>query len=181
MEKVFNDLADNDDFVHDSANSMSYTWHINSRYNWGETADDILVAHQRLRWANQVYFRRNLMPPSLGWWRINDANEWRWALAKAASFDAGFAYFGSVAHQSRYNAALRLEIRDWLNATRAGAFDWPNRFVMQEQNDYFGWTRSSTIGRWGRPGSCPTGRSRATRGVLAATAATWPRSCAGSR
>ena len=137
MEKVFNDLADNEDFVHDGANSVSYTWHINSRYNWGETEDDILVAHQRLRWANQVYFRRNLIPPSMGWWRISDANEWRWALAKAASFDAGFAYFGSVAHQSRYNAALRLEIRDWLNATRAGVFDWPNRFLMQERSDYF--------------------------------------------
>ena len=137
MEKLYTSLADNENFVHDGANSLSYTWHINSRYNWGETADDIPEAEQRRRWANNVYFRRNLMPPSLGWWNIDNANEWRWAMAKAASFDAGFAYFGGVSDHSRYDAALRREIRDWHNATRAGAFDWPNRFVMQERHDYF--------------------------------------------
>ena len=95
MEKVYKDLTNKEDFVHDGANSLPYTWHINSRYNWGETADNILEAQQRRRWANNVYFRRNLMPPSLGWWSIDNANEWRWALAKSASFDAGFAYLAA--------------------------------------------------------------------------------------
>ena len=137
MEKVFNDLADNENFVHDAANALPYTWHINSRYNWGETANNILEAQQRRRWATQAFFRRNFMLPQLGWWSIDDANEWRWALSKAAAFDAGFAYFGAASDESRYGAALRAEIRGWNNATLAGAFDWRSRFLMQEADDYF--------------------------------------------
>ena len=168
MEKVYEDLTNKEDFVHDGASSLPYTWHINSRYNWGETADDILEAQQRRRWANNAYFRRNLMPPSLGWWSIDNANEWRWALAKSAAFNAGFAYFGGAADQSRYNAALRSEIRDWLNATRAGAFDWPNRFVMQERGDYFKLDKveaarmmgpSWTLSDWARSGNSGGTRS----------------------
>ena len=139
MRKIYDDLADNEDFVHDMAMGNPYTWHLNSRYNWGETGDDIRVAHQSYRWGNQVFFKRNLMlrPRMVGWWNIDNANEWRWALGKASAFDAWFGYFGSAGDASRYNANLRAEIRDWTNAIRAGAFDWPNRFVMQERYDYF--------------------------------------------
>ena len=56
MEQVFNSLADNENFVHDAANVMPYTWHINSRFNWGETEDDIRTAHQRYRWAKPGVF-----------------------------------------------------------------------------------------------------------------------------
>ena len=139
MRKIYDDLADNEDFVHDMAMGNPYTWHLNSRYNWGETGDDIRVAHQSYRWGNQVFFKRNLMlrPRMVGWWNIDNANEWRWALGKVSAFDAWFGYFGSAGDASRYNANLRAEIRDWTNAIRAGAFDWPNRFVMQERYDYF--------------------------------------------
>ena len=117
---------------------MSYTWHINSRYNWGETADDILDAQQRLSLGEPRVF--SAQSDAGGRWAggtstTPTSGAGRWPSRR--SFDAGFAYFGAVADQSRYNAALRSEIRDWHNARLAGVFDWPNRFVMQERNDYF--------------------------------------------
>ena len=181
MEKVFDDLADNEDFVHDAANALPYTWHINSRYNWGETADNILEAQQRRRWATQVFFKRNFMLPQLGWWNIDNANEWRWALSKAAAFDAGFAYFGGASDQSRYGATLRSK-----SATGTTP-PWPGRSTgrtgssCRRRTTTSGWTRCNTPGPWVRPGSCPTGPSPAPRAAAAATAATWRRSCAAFR
>ena len=125
--------------------------------------------------------RRNLLPPMMGWWNIDNANEWRWALAKSAAFDAGFAYFGSATDQSRYNAALRSEIRDWHNAKLAGTLDWPNRFVMQEQNDYFRLDKveqARAIGpTWKLSDWAISGDSEGTR----STTATSLRNCAGFR
>lgn len=171
VKTIHEDLADNEDFVHGMANSTPYLWHLNSRYNWGEVADDILLAHQSYRWANQVYFLRNLFltPRMMGWWNIRDANEWRWALSKSAAFDAGFAYFGDVGSLGDYDANLRLEIRDWNNAISAGAFDWPNRLEMQHPARYHRLDKVShergvgptwKLSDWAVPNKHPTNGSR---------------------
>ena len=137
LQTIYDSLADKEDFVHDMSTATSHSWHVNSRANWGETANDITRAHQKYRWGNQVYFQRNYFPRMMGWWSIDDANEWRWAMARAAAFDAGFGYFGNAGDYSRYNDALRAEIRGWRNAQLAGAFDEANRFLMHERDEYF--------------------------------------------
>ena len=131
LEQVWRGLADREDFVHGAATALPYTWHLNTRYDWGVSAPDAVTDDVHYHRANQVYFRRNYLPPMLGWWRLDSANEWRRALAQAAVFDAGFAWFGSVAEASRLGAALRGEIRDWRNARLAGTFDRQSRFFMQ--------------------------------------------------
>lgn len=136
-EKVYSLLTNKDDFVQDMAVATPYNWHVNSRYNWGETADDITTAHQRYRWSNQIYFDRNYQKRAMGWWAISDGNEWRWAMGKAASFDAGFAYYGRVVDSALYSQALRSEIRDWQNARLGKAFDQANQFLMRKRDDYF--------------------------------------------
>ena len=131
LEQVWRGLADREDFVHGAATALPYTWHLNTRYDWGVSAPDAVTDDVHYHRANQVYFRRNYLPPMLGWWRLESANEWRRALAQAAVFDAGFAWFGSVAEASRLGAASRREVRDWRNAQLAGTFDRQSRFFMQ--------------------------------------------------
>ena len=147
--KVYQELTDKHDFVHDQSVATSYNWHLNSRYNWGETADDITTAHQRYRWNNQIYFDRNFQNRALGWWNIDNGNEWRWAMAKAASFNAGFAYFGNVNDAFRYSAGLRAEIKDWSNADYAGAFDEATQLSMRKRDQYFKLDKSQFAGAFG--------------------------------
>ena len=135
MEKMVNSL--NVEINWEAAASTPYAWHIFNRHNWGEVGENITRAHQRYRWANQAYFRRNLIPRMMGWWNIDDANEWRWALSKAAAFDAGFGFYDDQNRFGQFDMPVKREIRDWRNAQLAGSLDWPNRFVMQERDDYF--------------------------------------------
>ncbi len=149
-ESVYNGLSDKTDFKNDASFASPYNWHLNSRYNWGETEDNITRAHQKYRWANEVYFARNYLPPMMGWWNIDDMDEWRWALARAASFDGGFAYYGNeYVNTARYSSSDRSEIRGWLNAQQAGSFDWANRFLMREADEYF---KLDSISRTGQVG-----------------------------
>ena len=97
LAQVWRGLAQREDFVHGAATALPYTWHLNTRYDWGVSAPDAVADDVQYHRANQVYFRRNYLPPMLGWWRLESANEWRRALAQAAVFDTGFAWFGSVA------------------------------------------------------------------------------------
>ena len=125
------ELSDREDVANDGAFANSGSWHVYARLNWGELADDITHAHQRYRWYNQATFAENYMPRALGWWSIDNANEWRWALSKAASFDAGFAYSGGASDAQRYGVALREEIRAWQDARLSGAFDDHNKMMMR--------------------------------------------------
>ncbi|MCY4421495.1 MAG: fibronectin type III domain-containing protein, partial [Acidimicrobiaceae bacterium] len=137
LERFYFELSDNEDRNIDGAFLNSGSWHVYSRANWGELEDDITIAHQRYRWYNQATFAENYLPRAMGWWVISDDDEWRWAMAKAASFDAGFAYFGGSSAAGRYGEALRREIRGWHDARLSGAFDDHNRVMMRERDEYF--------------------------------------------
>ena len=82
-------------------------------------------------------FGVNARTAILGGWPVDDANEWRWALAKAAAFDAGFAWVDAVADEDNHAAALRAEVQDWREATLARVFDWPARLHMRAPDAYF--------------------------------------------
>ena len=138
-ERVVNALAatGQEEFVHGASVMSGYGWHRLSRYHAGETVAAAPSAAPQ-RWADQVYLRRNhISRPTLGPWAIADANGWRWVLAKAAAWDAGFDYYGAATDAARHDAALRREIRGWRNAQLAGAFDWPARFGMRQPADTF--------------------------------------------
>ena len=181
MAKVFDELADKTDVIHAAANALPFTWHLNARYDRGGTAAAVSRARASYRRADQVYFRRNYLPASLGWFDIDNANEWRWALARAAAFDAGFAYYGEVADAGRYHAALRAEIRNWRNAQLAGTFDWPNRFVMQARDDYFKLDKVVYPRAFGPTWKLSDWAKSGDSGAPAATAAPWRRNCAAFR
>jgi len=76
---------------------------------------------------NQDFYRPNFIPPMLGWFSMSAATsieDAEWLLARAAGFDAGFAFNLSMRNVERNGAsnAIFEAIRTWETARMAGAF-----------------------------------------------------------
>lgn len=90
----------NHNVLNDASNFHHYSWHFNTRMNWGEPWGEAMrVGQVENRIKNQDFFRRNLFPRMLGWFLIRLADrkyecttleDLEWALAEAAGFDAGY-------------------------------------------------------------------------------------------
>ena len=82
---------------------------------------------QQYRIDNQALFDRNYMPHMLGWYLLTDSTtmaEMEWMLARAASYDAGFAMVarpGALRANPRTPQLLDA-IRAWETARTRGAF-----------------------------------------------------------
>ena len=95
-EKVGSDL------VSDASISGHYLWHSNAYYNWGEPWYDHVRRggmHQ-YRVMNGAFFRRNLIPPMMGWYIVASCDgkyeattpeNFEFAVSRSAAFDAGLA------------------------------------------------------------------------------------------
>lgn len=87
--------------LNDASNLNHFTWHINTRMNWGEPWGEAMRTGQvENRIKNQDFFARNLFPRMLGWFliRLADKNfeatsmeDLEWALSESVGFDAGYA------------------------------------------------------------------------------------------
>lgn len=87
--------------INDASGLHHFTWHMNTRMNWGEPWGEAMRTGQvEYRIKNQDFFRRNLFPRMLGWFLIRLADkkfecssleDIEWALSEAAGFDAGYA------------------------------------------------------------------------------------------
>lgn len=86
----------------DASGLTHYNWHMHSYMNWGEPwYADMRNGMFDYRRSNQEYFRRNLMPPMMGWYTLRGAtrkyesttpDDINWMLSKAAGYGAGFAF-----------------------------------------------------------------------------------------
>ena len=95
-EKVGSDL------VSDASIPGHYLWHSNAYYNWGEPWYDHIRRggmHQ-YRVMNGAFFRRNLIPPMMGWYMVASCDgkyeattpeNFEFAVSRSAAFDAGLA------------------------------------------------------------------------------------------
>jgi hypothetical protein len=123
--------------INDASNAHHFTWHIATRYNWGEPWYAGFRQSQTLyRLKNQLYFTRNLMPRMLGWFSVRPettVEDAEWLCARAAGYDAGFALATSFDSQARQSSAdvdtkhtgnrVVLEaICQWETARQTGAF-----------------------------------------------------------
>jgi hypothetical protein len=123
--------------INDASNAHHFTWHIATRYNWGEPWYAGFRQSQTLyRLKNQLYFTRNLMPRMLGWFSVRaetTVEDAEWLCARAAGYDAGFALatsFDSQARQGSGNVAARETekgavldaVHQWETARQTGAF-----------------------------------------------------------
>jgi len=114
--------------INDASNPGHYFWHIYTRMNWGEPwYAGFRESQTQYRLKNQEFYRRNLMPRMLGWFRLageTTLEDMEWLLARAAGFDAGFALFTGFKELSEngYTDDLLAKIKLWETARLAGAF-----------------------------------------------------------
>ena len=120
-----------------------YFWHIYSRMNWGEPwYAGFRESQTEYRLANQVYFKRNLMPGMLGWFKMTSSTtieDIEWLMARSAGFNAGFAFvtdFKSIQLNGNSEAILST-MKLWEQARLKGLFNKEQETQMQDVNTEF--------------------------------------------
>jgi hypothetical protein len=114
--------------INDASNPGHYFWHIFTRMNWGEPwYAGFRESQLQYRLLNQDYFRRNLIPPMLGWFRMTpetSLEDIEWLLARSAGFDAGFALVTepSIVERNGFGDEILKAIKEWEKARLSGAF-----------------------------------------------------------
>lgn len=120
--------------INDASGLHHFTWHMNTRMNWGEPWGEAMRTGQvEYRIKNQDFFRRNLFPRMLGWFLIRLADkkfecstleDLEWALSESAGFDAGYGMTISVQtlHLHGQIDKLLTAIKYWDTLRLADAF-----------------------------------------------------------
>lgn len=127
----------------DASNTTHFFWHIYSRMNWGEPWYAGFRESQRdYRMNNQKYFRRNLMPGMLGWFKMStdiSLEDMEWMLSRSAAYDAGYSFitnFNLLNSHGMTNRILEL-IKQWEKARMSGAFSTDLKKQMENlDNEY---------------------------------------------
>lgn len=129
--------------INDASNPSHFNWHINTRYNWGEPwYAGFRESQTNYRLMNQDFYRRNLLPSMLGWFSMSDQTsieDTEWLLARAAGFDAGFAFNVSFDNVEKNGQSEQIfyAINQWETARMAGAFTPEQKLMMEDiENEY---------------------------------------------
>jgi hypothetical protein len=129
--------------MNDASNPSHYNWHINTRYNWGEPwYAGFRESQTSYRLMNQDFYRRNLLPSMLGWFSMTaqtSVEDTEWLLARAAGFDAGFAFnlrFENV-KRNGHSEEIFMAINNWETARMAGAFSTEQKLKMEDINNEY--------------------------------------------
>jgi len=138
--------------INDASNPHHFTWHVATRYNWGEPWYAGFRQSQTLyRLKNQLFYTRNLIPRMLGWFAVRaetTPEDAEWLCARAAGYDAGFALAtsfdskatqgsGDVAEVDKRRAAIFDVINQWETARLSGAFPASVKPDLQDVNREF--------------------------------------------
>jgi len=124
--------------INDASNPSHFNWHINTRYNWGEPwYAGFRESQTNYRLMNQDFYQRNLLPAMLGWFSMTASTsleDTEWLLARAAGFDAGFAFNLSLetVNNNGLSASIFDAIKNWETARMAGAFSVSQKQRMQD-------------------------------------------------
>jgi hypothetical protein len=139
--------------INDASNPSHFNWHINTRYNWGEPwYAGFRESQTSYRLMNQDFYRRNLLPSMLGWFSMSSQTsieDTEWLLARAAGFDAGFAFnlsFENVEKNGQSDAIFKA-INTWETARMAGAFTPEQKLRMEDINNEYH-LESAGPGKW---------------------------------
>lgn len=129
--------------VNDASMTTHYNWHTFTRMNWGEPwYAGFRESQMNYRLMNQDFYRRNLIPCMLGWFKF-DANtsieDIEWLLARSAAFDAGYTLVTNKENVERNGQSDKIikAIREWENARLCGAFPKELKKEMEHvSNEY---------------------------------------------
>ncbi len=169
------------DLINGTSTSKTFYWHIGTYYNWGEPwYGGFRESMQQYRIDNQALFDRNYMPHMLGWYLLTDSTtvvEMEWMLARAASYDAGFAMVarpGALRANPRTPALLDA-IREWETARTSGAFSEAQQLRLRNAAREFH-LETTGAGAWRLSEygvTAPLVRERVERQPGEPTATTW--------
>jgi hypothetical protein len=140
--------------LNDASEPGHFNWHLNTRMNWGEPwYAGFRESQTLLRFKNQVYFERNLMPHMLGWFLVRpetSLEDAEWMLARAAGYDAGFAIVtGATSQQTadpesaatlrRFSERNRIleTVKQWETARMSGAFPAEVKSLLRDNTREF--------------------------------------------
>ncbi len=125
-------------YIADASRTSHYFWHMYTRMNWGEPwYAGFRESQTDYRLKNQKYFRRNMMPGMLGWFRMTaetSIEDIEWMLARSAAFDAGYAFvtgYQALEKNGHSDEILAL-LGQWEEARMAGAFSAAQKLRMED-------------------------------------------------
>jgi hypothetical protein len=130
-------------YIADASRTNHFFWHIYTRMNWGEPwYAGFRESQTEYRLKNQPYFRRNLMPGMLGWFRMTPSTtieDVEWMLARSAAFDAGYAFVTSyeALNGNGFTDRILDAIGLWERARMAGAFTAEQKRRMEDVESEF--------------------------------------------
>lgn len=124
------------------AGTFHYYWHVYTYMNWGEPwYDDLRNSQVNYRLENQRYFKRNLMPGMLGWFKLEATyrpEDIEWIQARSAGFDAGYLLRVDEGIEANgFKSQLFSAIREWQKARNSGAFTPRQIELMQNPKNEF--------------------------------------------
>jgi len=144
-QQWFDRLNDNikNHFLLGASRSGHYFWHIYSRMNWGEPwYAGFRESQTEYRLLNQKYFKRNLMPGMLGWFKMTPGTtleDIEWLMARSAAYNAGFAFVTNLSTLKRNGKTDELFsiLRVWETARLNGLFTEEQKERMLDLSSEF--------------------------------------------
>jgi len=130
-------------YIADASRTSHYFWHMYTRMNWGEPwYAGFRESQTEYRLKNQKYFKRNLMPGMLGWFKMTpetSIEDIEWMLARSAAFNAGYAFvtgYETLAENNHSENILKL-LGQWEKARMSGAFSEEQKRRMEDIKNEF--------------------------------------------
>lgn len=144
IEEWYNNIEDKyKDCINDASMTTHYNWTMFTRMNWGEPwYADFRESQMNYRIMNQDFYRRNLIPSMLGWFKYDattSIEDVEWLLARAAGFDAGYTLVtnGKAVETNGESDRIIKAIREWENARLSQAFPTDLKKEMEHlANEY---------------------------------------------
>lgn len=131
------------DAINDASMTTHYNWHTFTRMNWGEPwYAGFRESQLNYRLMNQDFYRRNLIPCMLGWFRLDKGTsieDIEWLLARSAAFDAGYTLVTNKENVTGNGQSEHIltTIREWEKARLNGAFPTDLKKEMEHvDNEY---------------------------------------------
>jgi hypothetical protein len=141
----YDNLSDDikEHYIADASRTSHFFWHMYTRMNWGEPwYAGFRESQTEYRLKNQKYFKRNLMPGMLGWFRMTpetSIEDIEWMLARSAAFNAGYAFvtsYETLEKNKKANEILEL-LGLWEKVRLADAFTEDQQKRMEDIKNEF--------------------------------------------
>ena len=130
-------------YIADAGRTSHYFWHFYTRMNWGEPwYAGFRESQTEYRLKNQKYFKRNLMPAMLDWFKMTpetSIEDIEWMLVRSAAFNAGYGLVTSykTLEENAHSEKILKLLGEWEKARLSGVFSDEQKQRMKNLNNEF--------------------------------------------